>query len=26
MGMQGVGPTQLTWYAFQDQADALGGA
>ena len=24
--MQGVGPTQLTWYAFQDQADALGGA
>lgn len=25
MGMQGVGHTQLTWYAFQDQADALGG-
>jgi len=25
-GMQGVGPTQLTWYSFQDQADALGGA
>ena len=24
-GMQGVGYTQLTWYAFQDQADALGG-
>jgi hypothetical protein len=23
--MQGVGPCQLTWYAFQDQADALGG-
>jgi hypothetical protein len=26
MGMQGVGHTQLTWYEFQDQADALGGA
>lgn len=25
LGMQGVGHTQLTWYAFQDQADALGG-
>lgn len=25
LGMQGVGPTQLTWYAFQDQADAIGG-
>lgn len=24
-GMQGVGPTQLTWYEFQDRADALGG-
>lgn len=24
-GMQGVGPTQLTWFAFQDQADKLGG-
>lgn len=24
-GMQGVGPCQLTWYAFQDQADHLGG-
>lgn len=24
-GMQGVGPCQLTYYAFQDQADALGG-
>lgn len=23
--MQGVGPMQLTWYAFQDQADRLGG-
>jgi hypothetical protein len=23
--MQGVGPMQLTWYAFQDRADALGG-
>lgn len=23
--MQGVGPCQLTWYAYQDQADALGG-
>ena len=25
-GMQGVGPTQLTWWEFQDVADALGGA
>jgi hypothetical protein len=24
-GMQGVGYTQLTWYVFQDHADALGG-
>jgi hypothetical protein len=24
-GMQGVGPTQLTWYSFQDEADKLGG-
>lgn len=24
-GMQGVGPMQLTWYAFQDKADAYGG-
>lgn len=24
-GMQGVGPTQLTWYEFQDQADKIGG-
>jgi hypothetical protein len=24
-GMQGVGPMQLTWYAFQDQADRYGG-
>jgi len=23
--MQGVGPTQLTWWAFQDRADRLGG-
>lgn len=23
--MQGVGPCQLTWYDFQDRADALGG-
>jgi hypothetical protein len=23
--MQGVGPMQLTWYAFQDEADKLGG-
>ncbi len=23
--MQGVGPTQLTWKGYQDQADALGG-
>lgn len=25
-GMQGVGPMQLTWFAFQDEADRLGGA
>ena len=25
LGMQGVGPTQLTWYTFQDDADRLGG-
>ena len=25
LGMQGVGHTQLTWYALQDSADALGG-
>jgi hypothetical protein len=24
-GMQGVGVAQLTWYSFQDQADAYGG-
>ena len=24
-GMQGVGPVQLTFYSFQDEADALGG-
>jgi soluble lytic murein transglycosylase-like protein len=24
--MQGVGPLQLTWYEFQDRADARGGA
>jgi hypothetical protein len=24
-GMQGVGPMQLTWYAFQDMADTFGG-
>lgn len=24
-GMQGIGPCQLTWYAFQDAADKLGG-
>lgn len=24
--MQGVGPMQLTWWEFQDRADALGGA
>lgn len=23
--MQGVGPMQLTWYAYQDKADSLGG-
>jgi hypothetical protein len=23
--MQGVGPMQLTWYEFQDDADRLGG-
>ena len=26
MGMQGVGPTQLTWFEYQDHADKLGGA
>ena len=25
-GMQGVGPMQLTWFSFQDQADREGGA
>jgi hypothetical protein len=25
-GMQGVGPAQLTWWAFQDEADSRGGA
>lgn len=25
LGMQGVGPLQLTWFATQDRADALGG-
>lgn len=25
LGMQGVGPFQLTWFATQDRADALGG-
>lgn len=25
-GMQGVGPAQLTWYEYQDQADKRGGA
>ena len=24
-GMQGVGPLQLTWWEFQDQADRMGG-
>ena len=24
-GMQGVGPLQLTYYAFQDEADKMGG-
>jgi hypothetical protein len=24
-GMQGVGPMQLTWYAYQDKADHYGG-
>lgn len=24
-GMQGVGPMQLTWYSYQDDADRLGG-
>jgi hypothetical protein len=24
-GMQGVGPCQLTWYAYQDKADQFGG-
>jgi hypothetical protein len=25
LGMNGVGPMQLTWYTLQDRADALGG-
>lgn len=25
IGMQGVGPCQLTWFEFQDRADELGG-
>lgn len=25
LGMQGVGPGQLTWYELQDEADRLGG-
>jgi hypothetical protein len=25
LGMQGVGDTQLTWFAYQDEADKLGG-
>lgn len=25
LGMQGVGPCQLTWFALQDMADQLGG-
>jgi soluble lytic murein transglycosylase-like protein len=25
-GMQGVGPMQLTWYSYQDKADAYGGS
>ena len=25
LGMQGVGPCQLTWYAYQDEADKIGG-
>lgn len=25
LGMQGVGPCQLTWFTFQDEADRLGG-
>lgn len=25
-GMQGVGPAQLTWYSYQDEADREGGA
>ena len=25
LGMQGVGPLQLTWWEVQDEADALGG-
>lgn len=25
-GMQGVGPAQLTWWAYQDEADRRGGA
>jgi hypothetical protein len=24
-GMQGVGPSQLTWYGYQDYADQIGG-
>ena len=24
-GMQGVGPPQITWYEYQDEADRLGG-
>lgn len=24
-GMQGIGPTQLTWWEYQDRADKLGG-
>ena len=24
-GMQGVGPCQLTWWSYQDEADSLGG-
>jgi hypothetical protein len=25
LGMQGCGPLQLTWFSYQDRADALGG-
>lgn len=25
IGMQGVGPMQLTWHTYQNEADALGG-